>query len=138
MELHAFAPVHRRMASGPDGFGKSAAGKVDASALVSQITALDVRIATGVDGMGTALLSYPGMIGEITYSKITRSDRPSEIQGEGALDPARLSVGSSYFEISGRLRMDGRLLEERLLVKRQNREIVSLMRSRQALQPGLE
>lgn len=62
----------------------------------------------------------------------------SEIQGEGALDPARLSVGSSYFEISGRLRMDGRLLEERLLVKRRNREIVSLMRSRQALQPGLE
>lgn len=61
-----------------------------------------------------------------------------EIQGEGALDPARLSVGSSYFEISGRLRMDGRLLEERLLVKRQNREIISLMRSRQALQPGLE
>lgn len=49
----------------------------------AQITALDVRIATGVDGMGIALLSYPGMIGEITYSKITRSDRPSEIQGEG-------------------------------------------------------
>ena len=62
----------------------------------------------------------------------------SEISREGALDPKRLSVGSSYFEISGRLRMDGRLLEERLLVKRQNREIVTLMRSRRALQPGLE
>jgi general secretion pathway protein K len=61
-----------------------------------------------------------------------------EIQGESALDPTRLSVGSSYFEISGRLRMGGRLLEERMLVKRQNREIVALMRSRQALQPGLE
>jgi general secretion pathway protein K len=61
-----------------------------------------------------------------------------EISREGALDPKRLSVGSSYFEISGRLRMDGRLLEERLLVKRQNREIAALMRSRRALQPGLE
>ncbi len=62
----------------------------------------------------------------------------AEIQGEGALNPKRLSVGSSYFEISGRLRMDGRLLEERMLVKRQNREITTLMRSRRALQPGLE
>lgn len=61
-----------------------------------------------------------------------------EIQGEGALDAARLSVGSSYFVISGRLRMDGRLLEEQMLVKRQNREVVSLMRTRQALQPGME
>jgi hypothetical protein len=34
--------------------------------------------------------------------------------------------------------MDGRVLEERMLVKRQNREITSLRRSRQALQPGLE
>jgi general secretion pathway protein K len=62
----------------------------------------------------------------------------SEISREGALDPKRLSVGSNYFEISGRLRMDGRVLEERMLVKRQNREITSLRRSRQALQPGLE
>ena len=29
VEFHSFAPVHRRMASGPDGFGKSAAGKVE-------------------------------------------------------------------------------------------------------------
>jgi general secretion pathway protein K len=62
----------------------------------------------------------------------------SEVPREGALDPARLSVGSNYFEVSGRLRMDGRVLEERMLVKRQNREITSLRRSRQALQPGLE
>jgi hypothetical protein len=32
--------------------------------------------------------------------------------------------------------MDGRVLAERLLVKRQNRDIVPLARSRQSLQPG--
>ncbi len=38
------------------------------------------------------------------------------------LDPARVSVGSSYFRVSGRLRLDERLLEERsLLVRRDNR-----------------
>jgi general secretion pathway protein K len=66
----------------------------------------------------------------------TLQDARGEIQGTGALDPKRLSVGSSYFEISGRLRMDGRVLEERLLVKRQNREVLPLKRTRQSLQPG--
>lgn len=51
------------------------------------VAAVSPRIATGVEGAGTALLAYPGaagdgMIGEVTYSKITRSDVPSEIQGE--------------------------------------------------------
>ncbi|MCT9819528.1 Gfo/Idh/MocA family oxidoreductase [Microbacterium sp. W1N] len=51
------------------------------------VAAVSARIATGVDGTGTALLSYPGMVGEVTFSKITRSDRPSEIQGElGSLE----------------------------------------------------
>jgi predicted dehydrogenase len=46
------------------------------------IAAVSARIATGVDGIGTAVLAYPGMVGEVTFSKITRSDVPSEIQGE--------------------------------------------------------
>lgn len=38
------------------------------------------------------------------------------------LDPARVAVGSSYFRVSGRLRLDDRVLEERsLLVRRDNR-----------------
>ena len=60
-----------------------------------------------------------------------RGDIPSSI----ALDPKRLSVGSSYFVIAGRLRMDGRLLEERLLVKRDNRQVLPLARWRQAVLP---
>jgi general secretion pathway protein K len=66
----------------------------------------------------------------------TLQDARADIQDEGALDPRRLSVSSNHFEISGQLRMDGRVLAERLLVKRQNRDIVPLARSRQSLQPG--
>ena len=46
------------------------------------VAAAAVRIASGADGSGVALLQYPGFVGEVEYSKITRSDRPSEIQGE--------------------------------------------------------
>ena len=38
------------------------------------------------------------------------------------LDPSRVSVGSAYFRVSGRLRLEDRVLEERsLLVRRDNR-----------------
>jgi len=63
-------------------------------------------------------------------------DLRSDIPGEGALDAKRLSVNSNYFEISGRLRMDGRVLEERMLVKRANRQVLTQARWRQSLQPG--
>jgi general secretion pathway protein K len=63
-------------------------------------------------------------------------DLRSDIQGEGALDAKRLSVNSNYFEISGRLRMEGRVLEERMLVKRANRQVLPQARWRQSLQPG--
>lgn len=41
-----------------------------------------VTLPGGIDGAGTVLLEYPGMIGELVYSKITDSKVPSEIQGE--------------------------------------------------------
>ncbi len=56
------------------------------------------------------------------------------ILGESGLDSKRLSVGSKYFEISGQLRMEGRVIEERLLVMRREREMVPISRSRQSLQ----
>ena len=59
----------------------------------------------------------------------------TDIPQEGALDPKRVGVNSKYFEISGRLRMDGRIIEERLLVERRNRDIVALARSRQSVLP---
>lgn len=61
-----------------------------------------------------------------------------DVQGEGALDPKRLSVNSNFFVISGRLSMDGRRLEEQVLVKRENRQVIVLARTRRTLLPGLD
>lgn len=46
------------------------------------VTGATVPIATGADGAGTALLTYPGFVADIGFSKITASSRASEIQGE--------------------------------------------------------
>jgi general secretion pathway protein K len=58
------------------------------------------------------------------------------IPGNEPIDPKRVDVASRYFEISGQLRMEGRTVEERLLVVRKNREITALSRSRQSVQGG--
>jgi len=50
----------------------------------SGVTAASVPIPTGVDGAGIALLAYPGFVVDVSYSKITTSTRPSEVQGEAA------------------------------------------------------
>lgn len=41
-----------------------------------------IPLHTGVDGEGSILFDYGEMLGEITYSKITNSSLPCEIQGE--------------------------------------------------------
>ena len=47
-----------------------------------------------------------------------RADLPTTT----VLEPARIGVSSSYFEVAGRLRLEDRVLEERsLLVRRDNR-----------------
>lgn len=48
------------------------------------VSAASVTIASGADGAGTALCTYPGFVAEVMYSKITTSNLPSEIQGEEA------------------------------------------------------
>jgi general secretion pathway protein K len=48
------------------------------------------------------------------------------------LDPARVSVGSSYFRVSGRLRLDDRLLEERSLLVRRDNRVDVLQREKQS------
>ena len=60
----------------------------------------------------------------------TLADAAAELKAEHALDPKRLSVGSSHFVISGRLRMQGRVIEERMLVQRNNRVVTPLARWR--------
>jgi len=41
-----------------------------------------IKLSNGIDGAGTILLEYEGMLGEMVYSKITNSKLPSQIQGE--------------------------------------------------------
>ncbi|MCD8018186.1 MAG: Gfo/Idh/MocA family oxidoreductase [Clostridiales bacterium] len=48
------------------------------------IKAMGVRLSNGVDGEGTILMEYEGMIGEAVYSKITDAATSSQIQGEEA------------------------------------------------------
>ena len=47
-----------------------------------RVLAAQVPIATGADGAGAALAVYPGFVVDLSYSKITASSRPSEVQGE--------------------------------------------------------
>lgn len=50
-----------------------------------KVVAESVFLNNGMEGIGTALLRYPTMLGEIQYSKITKGTLPSQIQGEEAL-----------------------------------------------------
>jgi len=48
----------------------------------TRVAGATVAIATGADGAGSALATYPGLVADVAYSKITASDRPSQIEGE--------------------------------------------------------
>lgn len=62
---------------------------VDIFGVPQETNAYAVLLPNGIDGCGTIHASYPGMVAEISYSKITRSDNCSQIQGE---------KGTIYFE----------------------------------------
>lgn len=47
-----------------------------------EIKADAVRLPNGVDGAGTILAKYDGMLSELVYSKVSDSHVPSQIQGE--------------------------------------------------------
>jgi len=52
-----------------------------------------------------------------------------------ALDGNRVSVQTGFFWVSGRLRLEERILEERSLVQRRGTDVVTLMREKRNLQP---
>lgn len=58
------------------------------------------------------------------------------LKGADPVDPKRVSVSSNYFEVTGRLRAEGRVIEERMLVHRQGRAVTPLWRVRKSLLPG--
>jgi predicted dehydrogenase len=49
-----------------------------------KVTGVCARLSNGVDGAGTVLMQYEGMVGEARYSKVNYSVVESEIQGEDA------------------------------------------------------
>ncbi|WP_024870496.1 Gfo/Idh/MocA family protein [Tolumonas lignilytica] len=55
---------------------------IDLFGMPNDIKASAVMLHTGVDGMGSALLSYPDLVATVSYSKISDMKTPSEIQGE--------------------------------------------------------
>jgi general secretion pathway protein K len=59
----------------------------------------------------------------------------SLVRADIKLDAKRVSVASNYFEVSGRLRAQGRMIEERMLVTRRGREVFALWRERRSLAP---
>jgi general secretion pathway protein K len=52
------------------------------------------------------------------------------IPAVGMLEPSRVAVGSSFFEVRGRLRLSDRVLEESSLVERRGLDIIPLQRQR--------
>lgn len=46
------------------------------------VSAEHVIVGSGSDGSGVALLRYPGFVADVSWSKITASSRPSQIEGE--------------------------------------------------------
>lgn len=57
------------------------------------------------------------------------------VPGVDAFDARRTSVGSNYFEVTGRLRARDRVVEERMLVHRAGRVVTILWRERHAVAP---
>ncbi|MGN0256121.1 MAG: hypothetical protein ACI4W2_00960 [Eubacterium sp.] len=47
-----------------------------------EVRASSVRLYNGIDGAGTMLASYPGMLAQVSYSKIYNDPTPSRILGE--------------------------------------------------------
>lgn len=47
-----------------------------------EITGFNIKLSNGMEGIGTILARYPGMISEVLYSKITNTLGESQIQGE--------------------------------------------------------
>jgi general secretion pathway protein K len=58
----------------------------------------------------------------------TLQDVEAQIPGLGPLPPQQISVSSNFFEVSGRLRLGDRMLEQRSLVERQGFNMVALQR----------
>ena len=113
-----------------------------AQALAAHVTILPLRTPLNVNTAGAEVLSasIPGL--DLTDAQAIVSARqrapfralsalaPLLPPDSGALAPARFSVGTRFFEVRGRLRMEDLLVEEHSLVLRNGMEVTILWRER--------
>ena len=64
-----------------------------------RIQSAGLKLSNGVDGEGTILAEYAGMLAEVTYSKISDLNIPAQIQGENGTmlieqmtEPVKLTI----------------------------------------------
>lgn len=87
------------------------------------VTAMSVTISSGADGAGAALLAYPGMVADVSYSKISTAFRANEIQGEdGTLLIDQIDRPR---QLTLRLR-DGAVVEETVEVEAAEHELANM------------
>ncbi|HSV69559.1 MAG TPA: type II secretion system minor pseudopilin GspK [Methylibium sp.] len=83
--------------------------------------------------LGVDLASAERLVQARQRGHFSSLDEARALLPEGsALDERHAAVASSYFEVRGRLRLEDRVIEQRALVERRGRQIVTLHRERVA------
>ena len=90
-------------------------------------TAAREVLVAGIKGLDLATAERLVQVRSRTPFK-TLQDVEAQIPGLSPLPPQQLGVVSSFFEVSGRLRLGDRVLEQRSLVERRGIEVVALQR----------
>jgi general secretion pathway protein K len=86
-------------------------------------------IAAAVEGLDLA--SAERLVQARSRTPFKTVDDARRLLGEGAaIDSRRVGVASSYFEVTGRLRVFDRVLEERSIVERRGLDMVLIQRER--------
>jgi predicted dehydrogenase len=119
-----------------------------------RVVGASATIATGAEGAGAVLATYPGLVVDVSYSKITRSSLASEIQGEDATvtidhiaSPRELTVWSAegtrtltvpeaQHELTGEVRRFVELIETGASAERDHERTAQTLRILDALREG--
>lgn len=98
------------------------------------VTGASIPVASGVDGAGAVLAGYPGFIVDLSYSKITTSTLPSEIQGEDAT----LLIDHVASPRTLTLQHRGGRIEQRMLTEPQHTLVNEVRRFVDLIQTGAD
>lgn len=85
-------------------------------------------VSPGLDAGAAQALVQTRQRGAFKSVEIARS----RVSPPTLIDPRNVGVNSNFFEVRGRLRLDERALEERSIVERRGRDVVTILRERVA------